>query len=378
MSKALRFSAVLAAAVCLGAAAPPTVLEPSRLAGFVDLYIPAGKGKDYELRLAAYRGEATRAEWIVRRHGQWARVERRDGGVLTVQQVHIPTGVVIERADKSAAGVETLSIRSPDVAPTPGIDYASRPTKQSWKAAGQKCRIWEVYRGVDAGYTTFTRFGCITRDGIEVARWTTGRTGADLGERATGYYLWRGKVAEADVRPSGTSLDVSTWIGARPGDAGADREVVLKAEDGSEAVTLRRHGGWSFAETVNADGSRDIFSDREDGATVSARIGAGGGPQSYIARRGPRPEVSPKVRLDQPAQTVLGQTCNWYDVMPNVADAGRHECRTADDTVLAIRKFSRGGDLVLTATEVNRRPLTDADILPPAWLLDLRRWGVTD
>lgn len=376
MLNLFRPSIVLAAAVCIGAAAPPAALAPSRLAGFVDLYVPAGRGKDYELRLASYNGDKTRSEWIVRRHGQWAKVERRDGGVLTVQQVHIPTGVVIERADKSAAGIETLSIRSPDAAPTPGIDYASRRTKRSWKAAGQKCRIWEVYRGVDAGYTTFTRFGCVTRDGIEVARWTTGRTGADLGERATGYYLWRGKMAEADVRPSGASLDVSAWVGARPGDVGVDREVVLKADGASETVILRRHGGWSFAETVNADGSRDMFSDRDDGVTVSARIGPAGAPQSYIARRGPRPEVSPKVRLDQPAQTVLGQTCDWYDVMPNVADAGRHECRTTDDTVLAIRKFSRGGETMLTAVSIGSRPLTDAEILPPAWLLDLRRWGV--
>lgn len=378
-SAALRLATVFAA-VCLGAAAPAGSLTPGRLAGFTDQFSPRAKGPDYELRMAAYRGEVLRTELVIRRHGDWTRVERREGGGLRVQRIHGPTGVIVERDDTAGAATGSLSIRAPDGAPSPGIDYESRKTKRKWKAAGQKCDIWEVYRGVDQGYTTFSRLGCVTRDGIEVARWTTGRTGADLGERMTGFYLWRGKVPEAEVRPPAAALDLPAWLGAEKVVAGApaDYEVVLKAAGVADTVTIRRHGGWTSTETANADGSRDMFSDRDDGVTVSARIGAAGAPESYTARRGPEPTASPEVRLAEPAQIVLGLTCEWFDAMPYVADAGRHECRTADGIVLVIRKFNRGHDETLTAATVSRRPLTTADLLPPAWLLDLKRWGVTD
>ena len=376
----LRLATALVA-VCLGAAAPAATLSPGRLAGFTDQFTPRPKGPDYELRMAAYRGETLRTELVIRRHGDWTRVERREGGGLRVQRIHGPTGVIVERDDSAGAATGSLSIRAPDGAPSPGIDYESRKTKRKWKAAGQKCDIWEVYRGADQGYTTFTRLGCITRDGIEVARWTTGRTGADLGERMTGFYLWRGKVPEADVRPPAAALDLPGWLGAEKAPAAgapADYEVVLKAAGVADTVTIRRHGAWTSTETANADGSRDLFSDRDDGVTVSARIGVSGAPESYTARRGPKPTAAPEVRLPQPAQTVLGLTCEWFDAMPYAADAGRHECRTADGMVLVIRKFSRGEAETLTATTVSRRPLATADLLPPSWLLDLTRWGVTD
>lgn len=367
---------IVFAAVCLAAAAPPARMEPSRVAGFIDLFVPQARGKDYELRLAAYRGDVIRTEFITRRRGDWVRVERKEDGRTLTQQVHLPTGVVVERSDASTGGGESFSVRAPDREATPNIDYASKPTRRSWKAAGQKCRIWEVYRGVEAGYTTFTRLGCLTRDGIEVARWTTGRTGADIGERVVGYYLYRGPIKDVEIRPTAASLDTVRWF-PEPAEAAAD-EVVLKAEGSTETLTIRRRGARSYSETVNADGSRNIFVDGGGGATVSARIAATGAPESYIARRGQAPATLPVVKLDQPAETVLGEACTWFDAMPYVADAGRHECRTADGLVLAVRMSAEGQQTTFTAATVSRRPLSNAELLPPAWMLDLRRWGVAD
>ena len=374
MSKLLR-PAIVLAALSLAAFAPPARIDPARLAGLIDLYAPQPKGKDYELRLAGYRGEAVRAEYIVRRRSDWIRVERKEGGQAGVQLIHLPTGVIVEREGAGTTGAEYLNIRAPDRSPTPGIDYTSKPTKRTWKVAGQKCRIWEVYRGVENGYTTFTRLGCLTRDGIELARWTTGRTGADLGERVTGFYLYRGKIKDIEFTPTAATLDASRWLSPPP--AGTSDEVVLKAEGSAGAVTLRRRGGWTFSETVNADGSRDMFGDDGARLTVSARVGPTGAPESYIARRGEPPEPLPVVRLEEPPQTVLGLTCDWYDAMPYAADVGRQECRTSDGLVVIIRKVTRGQTTTLTAVSIDRRPLANADLLPPAWLLDLTRWGVS-
>lgn len=374
MSRAVRLALPLVA-VCLAAAAPPARLEPARLAGFVDLFAPQAKGKDYELRMAAYRGDVIRTEYITRRRGDWVRVERKEDGRTLTQQVHLPTGMVVERSDAPAGGVETFSLRAPDPDATPNIDYASKPTKRSWKAAGQKCRIWEVYRGVEAGYTTFTRLGCVTRDGIEVARWTTGRTGADIGERVVGYYLYRGTIKDVEIQPSAASLDTARWF-PEPSAASSD-EVVLKAEDTSETLTIRRRGARTYSETVNADGSRNIFVDGGGGATVSASVGADGAPRSYIARRGQAPVALPVVKLDRPAETVLGLACDWYDAMPYVADAERHECRTSDGLVMIVRMSAEGRQTTFRAAALSRRALSNVELLPPAWLLDLSRWGVT-
>lgn len=370
MSKLLRYATVLAA-VCLGAASPGDArLDPARLAGFTDIYAPKPKTRDYELYIAAYKGEDIRNDIVQRRRGDWVKVEAREGKGLDVQHIHVPTGVVVERTD------DVLNIRSPESAPTPGIDYASKKTKRSWKVAGQSCRIWEVYRGVDAGYTLFTRFGCVTGDGIEIAHWTTGRTGADVGDKNTGYHLVKRKLADTDVQPTAATVDISAWLKPQAVGAGQpDYEVFLKAEGSAEGMTIRRHGGWTFTETLNADGSRDMFSGRDDGVTVSARVSPAGVPLSYTARRGAEPEALPEVRLPLPPQTVLNQTCEWFDAMPYAADAGRHECRTADGVILAVRKIARGEETTLTATAVNRRAMTTADLLPPSWLLDLKRWG---
>jgi len=78
-------------------------------------------------------------------------------------------------------------------------------------------------------------------------------------------------------------------------------------------------------------------------------------------------------------ETVLGRTCTWVDAAPYVHDIGRNECRTADGLTLIVVKSSRDDPFFrAVAVSVSRRRLTDAEILPPAWLLDLRRWGVTD
>ncbi len=368
MSKILR-CAILLAAVGLVAAAPPARLDPARLAGFTDLYAPQARGKDYELYLASYKGEEIRGDIVQRRRGDWVKIEAREGKGLNVQYVHVPTGVVIERAG------DFLNIRSPESAPTPGIDYASKKTGRSWTAAGQKCRIWEVYRGVDAGYTIFTRFGCLTSDGIEVARWTTGRAGGDVGEKTTGYHLVRRKLQDADVRPSAATFDLSPWLVGAPKTSAADFEVVLKAAQGAERMTVRRQGDWTFKETVNADGSRDLFTDGDGGVSISARIGARGEPLSFTARKQPPIDLPPDVRSPEPGREILGLKCEWYAPAVAADDAGYAECRTADGVILAVSRSAREGDVTYVADSISRRPLATADLLPPAWLLDPTRWG---
>jgi hypothetical protein len=78
------------------------------------------------------------------------------------------------------------------------------------------------------------------------------------------------------------------------------------------------------------------------------------------------------------SEIVLSETCNWFDMMPNVMDAGLHECRTADGVVLKDLRISRGSYHTFVATGLTRRPVTLVEVLPPGEMLTARSWGLPD
>ena len=42
------------------------------------------------------------------------------------------------------------------------------------------------------------------------------------------------------------------------------------------------------------------------------------------------------------SETVLGETCRWFDMMPGMMDAGRHACLTSDGIMLKENLYGRG------------------------------------
>ena len=95
------------------------------------------------------------------------------------------------------------------------------------------------------------------------------------------------------------------------------------------------------------------------------------------------PEEKAKVLGGNPVdlgrnERVLGETCSWFDMMPNVMDAGLHECRTADGIVLKDVRFSRGSSFPSVATRLTRRPVALSEILPPRDMMAPRSWGLPD
>jgi len=83
------------------------------------------------------------------------------------------------------------------------------------------------------------------------------------------------------------------------------------------------------------------------------------------------------VALDR-SEIVLGEPCRWFDIMPDAADAGLHECRTADGVVLKELRISRGTYQPFIATRLTRGRVALTKMLPPADMLAPRTWGLPD
>jgi hypothetical protein len=114
--------------------------------------------------------------------------------------------------------------------------------------------------------------------------------------------------------------------------------------------------------------------------------GKPGVPESLtIVRAVPAPAESPtptvqaisiQKDLDR-AETVLGETCRCFDMMPSMTDGGRRTCLTKDGIVLKDEISGRVMGLRRwTAIRVTRRPITIDEIKPPAELLMPQTWGI--
>jgi hypothetical protein len=150
--------------------------------------------------------------------------------------------------------------------------------------------------------------------------------------------------------------------------------------DGGPLV-VRKRGQWTYEDRPMPDGRRYIATFRADtGEQASVTLAAGGRPDLLVLRHPERGRFSamrtaPMVRPDE---TVLGERCAWVDTMPDVADAGRTECRAADGTPLKVVYSARGDARQFTAIKVRRRPVAFAEVMPPPNLMARRLWGLDD
>jgi len=87
------------------------------------------------------------------------------------------------------------------------------------------------------------------------------------------------------------------------------------------------------------------------------------------------PEPSP---LDlQRSEQFLGEQCRWFDLMPGESDVGHTQCLTIDGIPLKETVADGWGDGSDTRAAVSfvRRPVDLKEMLPPAELLDPKKWG---
>src|SRR5262249_40594873 len=96
-----------------------------------------------------------------------------------------------------------------------------------------------------------------------------------------------------------------------------------------------------------------------------------------IFRSPPKAASSLSEKAMDEHDTVLGESCDWFDMAPGVMDAGRHECRTRDGIVLKEKNFGWGSSSWgLVAAHLSRRPISVEEVTLPAELLAPKFWGL--
>jgi hypothetical protein len=275
-------------------------------------------------------------------------------------------------------------------------DNEPRNTGERQTHLDESCTVWDVWRSkLERPGQELSHLSCITDDGIEVWQKTVSSKD-DVNASAVTEHVERRPVAPDEVRPARTLL-VLDWWNQNPPALGAqtipDNETVMElsedsAKGGKSIRTTRRLGPWQFLEET-ADGTRRslrITHDSQRMWLMNHASGKPGVPESLtIVRAVPAPAESPtptvqaisiQKDLDR-AETVLGETCRWFDMMPSMTDGGRRTCLTKDGIVLKDEISGRVMGLRRwTAIRVTRRPITIDEIKPPAELLMPQTWGI--
>ena len=160
------------------------------------------------------------------------------------------------------------------------------------------------------------------------------------------------------------------------------REISAGRRDGPRSVSQR--AGRTRTEIAQPDGKQIIFESRSLPNAIVLNLDAKGRYRELQIDLGgdATSSATQRIRTDK-LQTFLNETCRVWNITYRI-DAHtrmqRESCVTQDGIELWHKLLSQGGILLsyVEATSLERRPITDAEILPSANLLNLESWGVTD
>jgi hypothetical protein len=308
----------------------------------------------------------------VMHRGMWSRVETA-GARPTIGYFTDGEAIAV-RVDRAPPGpVGTASFVRNGLA---GLwDTTPRNTGQRQTVLGETCSVWETLRARDV---PLAKLSCVTDDGIELSYKWVSKYVQSSGEAVR---VERRPLADADVQPPRDLFTWSWWTAGQPtsepATAGFDYETVMRQPNGDGVRVTRRHGPWSHVDesetrmrrsvVVTSPGLRLQYWELRDGARQ----------EMTILRLPPSaPQQAPSAKALNQSEKVLGETCDWFDTMPGMADAGQAQCRTADGIVLKESNFGRGYRSELVATRLSRRPVTLDEAMPPAELLAPKFWGL--
>jgi hypothetical protein len=161
-------------------------------------------------------------------------------------------------------------------------------------------------------------------------------------------------------------------------------ELLDNSPDAGHSIrtTTRRHDSWkSVEETVNA--VRHTLHIAHDSGRMQLfyKSGDSGAPKLLVITKSLTLPIGVELTSMQPkdlarTETVLGESCRWFDMTPGMQDAGRSACRTNDGIVLKEEISSRGGRSTWTAIRLTRRAIGLDEIKPSPALLEPRLWGI--
>jgi len=317
------------------------------------------------------------------RHGERIRIGSRtvrsDGVALTNAEFTAPGQAVRFRVGWYADGRLAYLGLMDDPLTAPPPNARRMRTGETQRLLGETCRVWQVANRTPYGFD-FVQSGCATADGVEL--W---RRQAKIDYIAARRVVRR-PVPAADVRVPVEVLDLAAWVGPdglqrTSAPAISDYEVVFETPGPSIRRRIaRRSGDWTYEREDRYDGTVTVqIANRTRGLTLYYTRQHDGQRQvnvSRLATLANAVDEMPPVRLaDRPDETILGERCRWWDLMPTTADAGLHVCRTADGVVLKRDEIVRADVRTLTAARFRRGLQPTSAILPDAEIVSPAAWG---
>ncbi len=252
--------------------------------------------------------------------------------------------------------------------------------------AGEHCMWRETASNPPSSGTFIAREqNCITDDGIVIETKLLTPNDAPIYHTRLAR-LDRRTVAPEEIYPPSEILTPEFWL--RPirshstDPSQPDFDIALESVGGS-TIRLLRHYPWHFWEKRDRGGSVRIkiwnILDEAQGISYqqsgSYRRLTAGRPAADGSASLKFDETTGKVSLGK-SETILGETCEWFDLMPGVDDAGNSECLTGDGLPLKLDISGMNLAFPYTATSFRRRPVALSEMRLPAEAFSLEEWGL--
>lgn len=258
----------------------------------------------------------------------------------------------------------------------------------------ESCRWWSLRQHrVDVADDGWPYGECYTGDGLLIAtrRGPYGKDATYFMELAKEIY--RRPVTMSEILPAPVLLDPTIWIDYGRGSDQATRSLpdyVVTYQDDKTTVERKRHFPWLREKRTDPAGLRHVRAWSEIAPVGwSMRMGTENRPGVfYIADRklgdwetrafGSEFDLVTTPIKTSDRETILGETCIWYDMAPGIYDAGQRQCLTSDMVPLAIEHYGDvSGVTRMTALKVSREPVSFDEMKPPKEWFDLSYWGLT-
>jgi hypothetical protein len=311
------------------------------------------------------------------RAGQWVRVESVYADRTETLYADLATGTSYLIVRDRTGVVQRLKVER--YSENDVFDLRHRaPTGRRDSALGQSCEIWTI----SGQY--YHEESCETVDGIQLwARFPSPGGGQDIfAVRAIS--VDRHAVRPEDVRPPRDFFRLAPWpVLAENGQAGYEVRLVSTTRGAARQQVRRRQGGLRSGQNDSDNGTHDFgassplshyfYKTEADGRPLTLEV------ERWSAshfRRDAR-LVERWERLDgRPTRTVLGERCTWQEDTSFRSTDQHYECRTGEGIPLALEDHWDWDSVVdrWTARSLLRRPLSEADISPPAPAVDWATW----
>jgi len=346
---------------------------------------PLADSPDYVVTMVETDAPGKKKDRVVRHRGEWTRVDAAWEGRSSIQYFKQGEAVTLTINHGKEGEYSGFSVfLSPERSPY--WDRAAIKTGERQTFLGEACTVWDVARS-RTSQNELTRTSCVTDDGIEL--WYKVATATYVYTLGEATRVERRPVLAAETLPPRDALRLDQWFdnAAVPAKTPPDFEAVLERTDGgpNSTRTIRQRGGWTSVavhegtelRTLDVTHAFGSFRFRFDAATSNAPARL-----NVMTFRSP-PASGPPLPSFEPkgmgkTETVLGEQCRWYDMMPGVADAWRGACRTRDGVTLK-EEFSSWGDRrSFVAVRFARRPVALDEIKPPPALLERKTWNLPD